>query len=194
MAAMQKQQRSLANRLVSLPHEITRLNFLQALKLFRELEHLTNIGMSLYMLARIAAFNYDRQADALFEEARVFLEQAGAHREACLAINGMGDCAFARCDFYTARDLYIKTINALKKNGLVHSTVGGYAQLSMSRAAACLYDYSEANRWLAETKRTLEKTSVIAHGQMYCDTIYGTRFQSMVENKLIFRHRGPCSL
>ncbi|KAJ7359192.1 hypothetical protein DFH08DRAFT_1037546 [Mycena albidolilacea] len=145
----------------------------QALKLFRELEHLTNIGMSLYMLARIAAFNYDRQADALFEEARVFLEQAGAHREACLAINGMGDCAFARCDFYTARDLYIKTINALKKNGLLYSTVGGYAQLSMSRAAACLYDYSEANRWLAETKRTLEKTSVIAHGQMYCDTIYG---------------------
>ncbi|KAJ7792956.1 hypothetical protein B0H14DRAFT_3498655 [Mycena olivaceomarginata] len=128
----------------------------QALKLFRELEHLANIGMSLYMLARIAAFNYDRQADALFEEARVFLEQAGAHRQACQAIIGIGDCAFARCDFYTARDLYIKTINTLKKNGTLHSITGGYAQLSVGEAAACLYNYPEANHWLVEAKHTGE--------------------------------------
>ncbi|KAJ7343663.1 hypothetical protein DFH08DRAFT_234380 [Mycena albidolilacea] len=145
----------------------------QAFKLFSELEHLTNIGLTLFMLAKIAAFNNDRRADALFEEAGVYLEQAGAHRQACVALNGKGDCAFARSDFYTARDLYIKTINALEKNGFLHSAIGGYAQLSVGMAAAYLYDYSEANHWLAEAKRTLEKTSSIAHGQMYCDITYG---------------------
>jgi tetratricopeptide (TPR) repeat protein len=164
---------------------MTRLDFLQALKLFRELEHLTNIGMSLYMLARIAAFNYDRQADALFEEARVFLEQAGAHRQACQAITGMGDCAFARCDFYTARDLYIKATNTLKKNGFLHSITGGYAQLSVGEAAACLYNYPEANHWLGEAKRTFEKTSSAAYGQMISDITYGMRFHPIVDNALI---------
>ncbi|KAJ7746518.1 hypothetical protein B0H14DRAFT_454557 [Mycena olivaceomarginata] len=145
----------------------------QALKLFRELEHLTNIGMTLSLLARIAAFNNDRRADALFEEAGVFLEQAGAHRQACIAISGKGDFAFARSDFYTARDLYNKTINALEKNGFLHSAIGGYTRLSVGRTAAYLYDYSEANHWLTEAKRTLEKTSFAAHGQMLSDITYG---------------------
>jgi tetratricopeptide (TPR) repeat protein len=147
---------------------------LQALKLFRELEHLTNIGLTLFLLAKIAAFNNNRRADALFEEAGVFLEQAGAHRLACIAISGKGDCAFARSDFYTARDLYIKTINALEKFGFLHSVVAGYAQMSVGMAAAYLYDYSEANHWLAEAKRTFEKTSTVAHGQIHCDITYGT--------------------
>jgi tetratricopeptide (TPR) repeat protein len=158
---------------------------LQALKLFRELKHLTNIGMTLSMLARIAAFNNDRRADALFEEAGVFLEQAGAHRQACIAISGKGDFAFARSDFYTARDLYNKTINALEKNGFLHSAIGGYTRLSVGRTAAYLYDYSEANHWLAEAKRTLEKTSFAAHGQMLSDITYGTRFHSIVDDALI---------
>jgi hypothetical protein len=165
---------------------VHKAKLLQAFKLFSELEHLTNIGLTLFMLAKIAAFNNDRRADALFEEAGVYLEQAGAHRQACVALNGKGDCAFARSDFYTARDLYIKTINALEKNGFLDSAIGGYAQLSVGMAAAYLYNSSEANHWLAEAKRTLEKTSSVAHGQMYCDITYGTRFHSVVDDALIF--------
>ncbi|KAJ7273529.1 hypothetical protein B0H12DRAFT_496918 [Mycena haematopus] len=166
----------------------------QALKLFRELEHLTNIGMTLFMLARIAAFNNDRSADALFEEARIVLEQSGARRQACAAINGKGDCAFARCDFYTAREDYTKTINALTENGLIQSMHGGYAQLSMGMVAVCLYDFAEANHWVGEAWRTLEKTSIAAHGHMHCDITYGTRFASLSYDTFTFRHRGHCFL
>ncbi|KAF7338448.1 hypothetical protein MVEN_02070700 [Mycena venus] len=158
----------------------------QALTIFRELESLVNIGMTLFMLARIAAFNNDRRADALFEEAGVFLEKAGAHRQACLAINGKGDCAFARCDFYAAREAYIKAINVLEENGSLQSVYGAYAELSLGTAAAYLYDYLEANRWLGEAWRTMEKTSAVTHGHMHCDIIYGdlafyeTRFEEAV--------------
>lgn len=54
-----------------------KVKFPQALKLFRELEHLTNIGMTLYFLGRLAASRNDRMADARFDEAAEVLKQAG---------------------------------------------------------------------------------------------------------------------
>jgi len=145
----------------------------QALKLFRELENLTNIGMTLFMLGRVAAFRNDRNADALFEESGVFLAKAGAHRQACLALLGKGDCASARCDFYTAREAYVKAINVLQETGFLQSGYGAFAQLSLGTAAARLYDYPEANHWLDAAWRTFEKTSTVAHGHMHCEIIYG---------------------
>ncbi|KAF8212427.1 hypothetical protein K438DRAFT_1244160 [Mycena galopus ATCC 62051] len=145
----------------------------KALKLFRELEHLTNVGLSIFMLAKIAAFNNAREADALFEEARVVLEQSGARRHACAALNGKGDCAFARCDFYTAREDYAKTVKALKDYGFIQSPHAAYAMLSLGEVAVCLYDSAEANHWLGEAWRTLEKTPVVTHGHMHCDLSYG---------------------
>ncbi|KAJ6547376.1 hypothetical protein B0H19DRAFT_1165293 [Mycena capillaripes] len=144
----------------------------QALKLFRELESLTNIGMTLFLLARVAAFHNDRKADALYEEAGVFFEKAGAHRQVCLAILGKGDCAIARCDFHTAREAYLKAISVLQETGFLQSAYGAFAQLSLGTAAASLYDFPEANHWLDAAWRTFEKLNV-AYGQMHCNIIYG---------------------
>ncbi|KAJ7933885.1 hypothetical protein B0H13DRAFT_1855740 [Mycena leptocephala] len=127
----------------------------QALTLFRELENLTNIGMTLYMLGIVAAFRSDRKADVLFEESGVFLAKAGAHRQACLPFLGKGDCASARCDFYTAREAYVKAINILQETGFLQSGYAAHAQLLLGEAAARLYDYPEANRWLDAAWRDL---------------------------------------
>ncbi|KAK7015019.1 hypothetical protein R3P38DRAFT_2998996 [Favolaschia claudopus] len=145
----------------------------QALTLFRELEHMTNIGMSLYMLGIIGAFNNDRRAEALFEEAATVLEKAGAPRQAGQAILGKGDCAFARCDFHSARESYIRATNTLKDNGFLQSVTGAYAQLSLGTAAAYLYEYSESRYWLGECMKALERTSASIHGNMHCDIVYG---------------------
>ncbi|KAJ7172664.1 hypothetical protein C8R46DRAFT_1086794 [Mycena filopes] len=145
----------------------------QALKLFRDLEHLTNIGMTLYMLGRIADFRNDRKAYEYFDEAEVALKQAGAFYQVGLALIGKGDNAFARCDYHTAREVYLKAITVLKDIGSLQSVYGGFAQLSLGTAAAYLYDYEEARHWLGEAWRTVEKTPVVIHGHMHCDIIYG---------------------
>ncbi|KAJ7046593.1 hypothetical protein C8F04DRAFT_1061030 [Mycena alexandri] len=145
----------------------------KALKLFRDLEHLTNVGMTLYMLGRIADFRNDRKAYEYFDEAEVALKQAGAFYQVALAFIGKGDNAFARCDYYTAREAYFKAITVLKDIGSLQSVYGGFAQLSLGTTAAYLYDYEEARHWLDEAWRTVEKTPVVVHGRMHCDIIYG---------------------
>jgi tetratricopeptide (TPR) repeat protein len=97
------------------------LNFLQALKLFREMNHLTNTGMTLYWLGRLAAFRNDRTADARFDEAAEVLKQAGAYHQVGRILVGKGDSAFARCDFYAAREEYIKAISLYQETGFLQA-------------------------------------------------------------------------
>ncbi|KAJ7489891.1 hypothetical protein B0H11DRAFT_1044888 [Mycena galericulata] len=120
----------------------------QALKLFRELEHLTNIGMTLYFLGRLAASRNDRLADARFDEAAEVLKQAGAYAQVGRILVSKGDQAFARCDYHSAREEYLKAVNLYTETGFIQSGPGAFAQLSVGTAAAYLYDYSEANHWL----------------------------------------------
>ncbi|KAJ7694178.1 hypothetical protein B0H17DRAFT_1058072 [Mycena rosella] len=145
----------------------------QALKLFRELQNLTNIGMTLYWLGRLAAFRHDRTADVIFDEAAEVLKQAGAFPQVGRILVGKGDSAFARCDFYAAREEYIKAIALYEETGFLQAGPAGFAQLSLGTAAAYLYDYSEANHWVDAARRTFEKTPNGAYGKMHCEIIYG---------------------
>ncbi|KAJ7219102.1 hypothetical protein GGX14DRAFT_515889 [Mycena pura] len=145
----------------------------QALKLFRELEHLTNVGLTLLLLGRLAAFRNDRAADILFDEAEMVLKQAGSYHHAGLSLLGKGDCAFARCDYCTAREAYLKAITTFQEAGTIQSTYGAFAQLSVGMTAAYLYEYAEARSWLEKATETLEKTSIPAPGKLHRDIIYG---------------------
>ncbi|KAJ7109192.1 hypothetical protein C8R44DRAFT_278681 [Mycena epipterygia] len=166
----------------------------QALKLFRELENLTNVGMTLYWLGRLAAFRNDRTADARFDEAAEVLKQAGAYHQVGRILVGKGDSAFARCDFYSAREEYIKAIALYEETGFLQSGQGAYAQLSLAIAAAHLYDYAESTRCLEAAMRTFKKTSVFAHGKLHCDITYGTVICCTRQDARSRRHRGPCAV
>ncbi|KAJ7458913.1 hypothetical protein FB451DRAFT_1272852 [Mycena latifolia] len=142
----------------------------QALPLFRELQHLTNVRMTLYRLGRLAAFRHDRTAsEARFDEAVKVLEQAGAHDQVGRILIAKGDNAFGRCDFYAAREEYIKAMAICEVGGLQLA----FAQLSLGTTAAYLYDYSESIRWLDTAWRTFDKLSNGGYGKMHCNIIYG---------------------
>ncbi|KAJ7661744.1 hypothetical protein B0H17DRAFT_1093842 [Mycena rosella] len=146
----------------------------QALKLFRELQHLTNIGMTLYWLGRLALSRSDGTAEARFEEAAEFLERAGAFSQIGRTLVGKGDGAFARCDFHAAREQYLKAITLYEQTGSIQAAQGGFAQLSLGTAAASLYDYSESKHYLDAASRTFKTlTSYGAYGQLHCEIIYG---------------------
>lgn len=130
--------------------------------------------MTLYWLGRLAAFRNDRTADARFDEAAEVLKQAGAYHQVGRILVGKGDSAFARCDFHSAREEYIKAIALYEETGFLQSGQGAYAQLSLAIAAAHLYDYAESTRCLEVAMRTFKKTSVLAHGKIHCDCAYGT--------------------
>ncbi|KAJ6546497.1 hypothetical protein DFH09DRAFT_1171190 [Mycena vulgaris] len=145
----------------------------QALKLFREMNHLTNIGMTLYWLGRLAAFRHDRTADARYDEAAEILKQAGAHHQVGRILVAKGDCAFARCDFYAAREDYSKATTLYEETGFLQTSSGGFAQLSLGTTAAYLYDHSEAKHWVDAASHAFEKTPGGAYGKMHCEIIYG---------------------
>jgi len=145
----------------------------QALKLFRELGHLTNVGMTLVLLGRLAVFRNDRAADIWFDEAEMVLKQAGSYHRAGLALLGKGDCAFARCDYHAAQEVYLKALATFKEAGAIQSNFGAFAQLSVGRTAAYLYEYAEARSWLEKATETLKKISMAAHGNLICDIVYG---------------------
>ncbi|KAJ7738492.1 hypothetical protein DFH07DRAFT_82876 [Mycena maculata] len=145
----------------------------QALSLFRELEHLTNIGLTLYFLGRLAASRNDPVADARFDEAAEILKQAGAYPRVAQILVSKGDAAFDRCDYHSAREEYLKAVNIYTETGSIQSGHAAFAQLSVGAAAAYLYDYSEANHWVDAAWRTLETTSFMAYGRLHCEIIYG---------------------
>ncbi|KAJ7063127.1 hypothetical protein C8F01DRAFT_1131657 [Mycena amicta] len=145
----------------------------EALDLFRQLEHLTNIGMSTFMLGKILAFRNDRAADGWFDEAEVVLKQAGAYSLAGVALIGKGDCAFARCDYHAAQQTYSKALNTFEEAGTLQSSHGAFALLSLGTAAAYLHQYAEAKEYLERTRITLNKTNIASYGLLHCNLIDG---------------------
>ncbi|KAJ7090059.1 hypothetical protein C8R43DRAFT_1050515 [Mycena crocata] len=147
----------------------------QALKLFRELEHLTNIGLTLSWLGRLATFRHDPGADARLDEAAEILTQAGAHHQVGRILINKGDNALARCDFQTARKVYTKAVILQEETGSLQTVVGAFSQLSLGTAAAYLYDYPEANRSLDAAWRTLEKlkSNVAGYGRLHVEIVRG---------------------
>ncbi|KAJ7029366.1 hypothetical protein C8F04DRAFT_42446 [Mycena alexandri] len=145
----------------------------QALKLFRGLGHLTNVGLTLHMLGRIADFRNDHKANEYLDEAQATLRQTGYFHQVGIVLICKGDIAFARCDFYTAQKHYFEVIKLLQELGSLQSKYGGFAQLSLASAAMCLRDYSKAKQWLDKAWHTLENTSTVAHGHMHCEILYG---------------------
>ncbi|CAK5279603.1 unnamed protein product [Mycena citricolor] len=128
--------------------------------LFRQEEHLTNIGMTLYFLGRIADFRDDASAEERYEEAEAVLQQAGASSHAALALIGKGDILVARCQYREAQQIYTKAVQAFRTNSSLQTTYGAFAQLSLGTAEAYLYNYTEAKRWLDAAWKTFEKTPV----------------------------------
>ncbi|CAK5279615.1 unnamed protein product [Mycena citricolor] len=162
---------------------------LEALELFRQEEHLTNIGMTLYFLGRIADFRDDASAEERYEEAEAVLQQAGASSHAALALIGKGDILVARCQYREAQQIYTKAVQAFRTNSSLQTTYGAFAQLSLGTAEAYLYNYTEAKRWLDAAWKTFEKTPVVAHGRMHLDIVFGSivpsqdRFQSLTDHQ-----------
>ncbi|KAF7304683.1 hypothetical protein MKEN_01182400 [Mycena kentingensis (nom. inval.)] len=144
----------------------------EALVLFRQLDHLTNIGMSCFMLGKIAAFRDDPAADAYFDEAELVLKQAGAYSQAGAALIGKGDRAFARCQYQTAQTIYLKAKTTFEEANMLASNYA-FALLSIGTAAAYLHEYAEAAEWLGQATNILKKTSFMAYGNLHCDIIYG---------------------
>lgn len=98
----------------------------------------------------------------------------GAYTQVGRILVSKGDRAFARGEYHSAKQEYLKAITLYTETGFLQSGPGAFAQLSMGTAAAYLYDYSEANHWLDAAWRTLEKTNFLAYGRLHCDIIYGT--------------------
>ncbi|KAJ7467108.1 hypothetical protein FB451DRAFT_1178347 [Mycena latifolia] len=154
----------------------------QALPLFRELQHLTNfsllvqsksqVGMTLYWLGRLAdSRNFDRTAaDARFDEAVKVLEQAGTYHQVGRILIAKGDSAIMRCEFYAAREEYMKAIAIYEETGGLQL---GFAHLSLGTTAAYLYDYSESSHRLDMAWRTFDKSPNGGYGKLHCDIIYG---------------------
>lgn len=142
----------------------------QALPLFREIQNLTNVGLTLYWLGRLAAFRNDHTADARFDEAAEIFKQAGAYPQVGRILIAKGDAALARCDFHGAREEYIKAIDVYGEAGGLQAS---FAELSLATAAAYLYNYPESNHWLDKAYRAFEKTPNGGYGKMHCDIIYG---------------------
>ncbi|KAJ7766658.1 hypothetical protein B0H16DRAFT_369587 [Mycena metata] len=125
----------------------------QALKLFRDLNHLTNIGMTLWMLGTIATFHNDPK-------------QIGP----LLIVKG--DNAFVRCDFYTAQKHYSEALKLMQELGSLQTVYGAFTQLSLASAEICLHNSSKAKQWLDKAWCTIENTDSV-HGRMHCELVYG---------------------
>ncbi|KAJ7285659.1 hypothetical protein C8J57DRAFT_643858 [Mycena rebaudengoi] len=145
----------------------------QALTLFREVENLTNIGLTLYWLGRIAIFRGNpSDAYVKYEEAAEIFKQAGAPFQLGRILISKGDSAMDRCDFASAQRDYNEAITVFRESGFAQSGIAAYAHMSLGTVASLLYNYPEANRHLGDASRVFEQRN-LAHGKLHCDIVYG---------------------
>lgn len=145
----------------------------QALSIFRGLEHLTNIGMTLFWLGRIETFrSHHTQALAYYEEAAEVLEKAGAHQQVGRVLTGRGDVSFSRCDFMGARRDYQRAIDNFRASGTLNNSTAAYAYLSLGEAAAALAEFALARECLDTAYQTFKKRRS-THGILHCHILYG---------------------
>lgn len=147
----------------------------EALQLFRELDHLTNVGLQLFWLGKIDVFRCQyapSHAIQYYKDAIEVLNTAGAHFQVGRVLTDRGDISFAQCDFASAKADYEEAVTILRDCGFGQSELTGYAQLSLGEVAAALYDTPTSVQWLDRARAVFEKNNT-KHGMLHCFIVYG---------------------
>lgn len=144
-----------------------------ALILWQELQHLTNIGLTLYMLGKIEKSRSNLESSIrYYQEAVPFLEKAGAYKPVGVVLTHIGNVSLERCDFSTAREQYQRVLDMYRDLGAIHSQHAAYAHVGMGNTAAALYDSATAVSCIDTAFKILKRDGSVL-GTSYCRMTYG---------------------
>jgi tetratricopeptide (TPR) repeat protein len=142
----------------------------EALAIFRELGHLTNIGLALYFLGHIEEARNPNKALEYFDAAIETFELAGDFANVSRIFIARGDMHYGRCDFTNAKADFEHAASIFRDRG---QDPDPYTQLSLGEAAAALYEAESATRYVDAALAIFDSTRKLKHGIIHCELTYG---------------------